>query len=114
MQIVKGTGKSESISLKNANGKKIDIISFIHPNGKKVFCAYKEEVEKAVNKVKGGKVLALPRVFIKKDLEFYASIRSYNEETFFCTTTTYMPIFFIKKEDIMKEEFTVDFLLDEE
>jgi len=112
MQIVKGSGKSEILALKNANGKTLDIISFT--NGKKVFCSYREEIERAVNKVKGGAVTALPRVFFKKNLEFYASIRSYDDNYFVCTTTTYAPLFFVKKEDVMKEEFVVDFLSGEE
>jgi hypothetical protein len=112
MQIKKGSGKSEILKLKNANGKTIDIVSFTFE--KETFCSYKDEVNRMLNKQKGDRVLENPRVFRKKDLEFYASLRGYSDKSVMCIDTKGNPLFFIKKEDILTESFEVDYLIEDD
>lgn len=108
MELVKGSGKAETLQLKNANGKSIDIISFTVD--KKVFCVYRDEVERLINKGYHGKIEQPPRIFFKKDLEFYASLRSYNDKIYMAINTNYAPMFFVNKEDILKSDFNFDYL----
>lgn len=99
MKIVVGDGFKEVYKFKNANGKTIDMISYV--NGKEIYCSYAFEVYDTKTPA---------RVFEKNGLNYCGKLLKYSKDTLVCVDVDRRPLFFVSKADLLTEKFKVDFL----